>query len=102
MKNVKLTEENRNQLEYIFYRRISSPEMMLDLDSLQKRIRLMLRYELTPTQRKYMELYYWNKMTMENIAKKYGVNKATVSRTLKRARTRLSKYLKYADPKLLR
>jgi RNA polymerase sigma factor (sigma-70 family) len=50
---------------------------------------------LTPRQRLYMFCYYSKAMTMQRIAQAYGVNKATVSRTLRRARGRLRGVLHY-------
>mgnify|MGYP002626882745 CR=1 FL=1 len=51
--------------------------------------------ELTDTQRRYLLHYYQDAMTMQEIASRYGVNIATVSRTLKRARQRLRRVLQY-------
>lgn len=50
-------------------------------------------YEVTKKQWEYMSLYYGCGMTMEQIGRKKGVNKATVSRTLQRGRERLYGYL---------
>lgn len=49
-------------------------------------IDLMVKYYITETQRNYWVDYYENRMLMREIAKKYGVGEAAVSRTLKRAR----------------
>ncbi len=51
--------------------------------------------------RKYMILYYGQNMSMEAIAKQCGVNKSTVSRTLKRGRQRLYRCLRYGAANLL-
>lgn len=40
---------------------------------------------LTSKQRAYCQDYFWECMTMKNIAEKYGVNVSTVSRTIRRA-----------------
>ena len=53
------------------------------------------RDALTPTQRKYLALYYHKRMTMREIGELHGVTVATVSRTLKRARNRLRTVLQY-------
>lgn len=47
-------------------------------------------YDITPRQWEYMNMYYGQRMTMEEIGQRCGVNKATVSRTLQRGRERLS------------
>ena len=48
-----------------------------------------------------MILYYGQGMSMEAIAKQLGVNKSTVSRTLKRGRQRLYRCLRYGAANLL-
>ena len=50
---------------------------------------------LTPVQQKYLCCYYREGMKMREIAARYGVAVPTVSRTLKRARQRLSELLQY-------
>ena len=60
-----------------------------------------IREELTERQRAYMMAYY-SGMTMQQVAKKYGVNVSTVSRTIARSRDRLRRVLKYCSPALLR
>ena len=51
--------------------------------------------ELTDCQRLYLKHYYDDAMTMREIAAHYGLNISTVSRTLKRGRTRLRRILVY-------
>lgn len=54
-------------------------------------IREVLENGLTKKQKCYIILYYRDKLTMEQIAKKYSVNKSTVSRTINAARRKLEK-----------
>ena len=51
---------------------------------LKRNLTHALRQDITPRQREYMLLYYGKNMSMEAIARELGVNKSTVSRTLKR------------------
>lgn len=60
-----------------------------------------IKNDLTPKQREYMILYYSQGHSMEAIAQDLGVNKSTVSRTLKRGRARLYRCLKYGAANLL-
>lgn len=60
-----------------------------------------IREELSERQRAYM-MAYCGGMTMQQVAKKYGVNVSTVSRTIARARDQLLRVLKYCSPTLLR
>ena len=60
-----------------------------------QRVRNVIREELTQIERETLTAYYFQEMNIVQIAKERGVNKSTVSRTLKRAEARLQKYLKY-------
>ena len=55
-----------------------------------------LRRGLTPRQREMVFLYYDRGLKMSQIAQKLGVNRSTVSRTVKRAKQRLYRCLRYA------
>ena len=50
---------------------------------------------LTEKQRLYIELYYFKRLNIPQIAKKMKVNKSTVSRTLSRARDKMSHQLEF-------
>ena len=81
-------------------------ELMADdnrdqLNRLKRNLTHALRQDITQRQREYMILYYGQGMSMEAIAKHCGVNKSTVSRTLKRGRTRLYRCLRYGAANLL-
>ena len=60
-----------------------------------ERIRAVIREELTPLQRQTLTAYYFQGQTIPEIAASRGVQKSTVSRTLKRAEERIRKYLRY-------
>ena len=60
-----------------------------------KRVQRVIREELTPLQRETLLLYYFEKMTIPQIAAQRGVNKSTVSRTLHRAEDKLRRFLRY-------
>ena len=59
------------------------------------RVRVAMNEELTQRQRELIELYYLENMNMTEIAQRLELSPSTVSRTLKRGRGRLRKYLKY-------
>jgi len=63
--------------------------------NLGNRVRVALNEELTDRQRELINLYYLEQMSMTEIAHRLGLSPSTVSRTLKRGRGRLRKYLKY-------
>ena len=60
-----------------------------------KRIRRVMEAELTERQRQTLAAYYFRQLTIPEIALEQGVNKSTVSRTIRRAEARLRKFLKY-------
>lgn len=58
-------------------------------------VRKAIAQILTPAQREAVLLYYYQGMTMPQIAQYKGCNKSNVSRTLQRARRNLMKVLQY-------
>jgi RNA polymerase sigma factor (sigma-70 family) len=59
------------------------------------RVRRVIEEELTELQRQTLIAYYFQEQTIPQIAAERGVNKSTVSRTLRRAEEKLRRYLKY-------
>ena len=66
------------------------------LERLRRNLRRAREQELTPRQREILALYYDRGLKMPQIARKLGVNRSTVSRTVKRAKERLYRCLRYA------
>ena len=62
---------------------------------LRRNLRRAREQELTKRQREMVALYYDQGMTMPQIAERLGVSRSTVSRTLRRARDRLYRFLRY-------
>lgn len=60
-----------------------------------KIIKRIILEELTPSQREMCCLYYFEKMDMPTIAKRFSVNKSTVSRTIARGMKRVNDRVKY-------
>ena len=60
-----------------------------------KRVQRVIKEELTPLQRETLLAYYYQQQTIPQIAAQRGVNKSTVSRTLRRAEDKLRRYLRY-------
>lgn len=60
-----------------------------------KRVKRVIEEELTPLQKQTLIAYYFQQQTIPQIARERGVQKSTVSRTLKRAEAKLRKFLKY-------
>ena len=60
-----------------------------------KRVQRVIREELTELQRQTLISYYFHEQTIPQIARERGVQKSTVSRTLRRAEKKLRRYLRY-------
>ena len=66
------------------------------LDRLRRNLRQAREQELTPRQRQVLSLYYDQGMNIPQIAAALELNRSTVSRTLRRAKDRLYRCLRYA------
>lgn len=89
------------------YRNWFSLETGLDIEetgttNIAMMVKAAIQYELTDTQRKYFTAYYLEEKSENIICKMYGVNKSTVSRSLKRGRSKLERVLKYSNPRYIR
>ena len=60
-----------------------------------KRLQRVIYGELTQLQRETVIAYYFQERSIPQIAEDRGVNKRTVSRTLKRAEERMRRCLRY-------
>ena len=83
------------------YTQLMADDNRDQMNRLKRNLTHALRQDITTKQREYMMLYYGRGMSMEAIAKEVGVNKSTVSRTLKRGRQRLYRCLRYGAANLL-
>lgn len=60
-----------------------------------RRVKAVIREELTEMQRYTLIAYYFENKTMLQIAQERSVNKSTISRTLRRAENKIRNILKY-------
>jgi RNA polymerase sigma factor (sigma-70 family) len=60
-----------------------------------QRVQRVINEELTALQRETLVAYYFQELTIPQIARDRGVHKSTVSRTLHRAENKLRRFLKY-------
>lgn len=88
-------------VDLAMYSRMISNDNHAQISRLKRNLTHALREDITPRQREYMLLYYGQGMSMEDIGRQMGVNKSTVSRTLKRGRQRLYRCLRYGAANLL-
>ena len=66
------------------------------IERLLRNLRKARIQELTPRQQEILSLRYEQDMRVTEIARTLGLNRSTVSRTLKRAQDRLRRCLQYA------
>ena len=91
---------NDRELEYQALRQFLKA-MEGSKTNLASNLAIALEDELTEKQKQVVQLYYIRQMPMSDIAEEMGVHVSTVSRTLKRARLRLRRCLKYGGQALL-
>ena len=60
-----------------------------------QRILRVMEEELTGKQRSYLSAYYFEELRPSQIARRYGVNRSTVIRTIRRAEARIRRHLFY-------
>ncbi len=60
-----------------------------------QRIQRVIQEELTELQRQTIVAYYFQELSIPQIATERGVNKSTISRTLHRAEDKLRRCLRY-------
>ena len=66
------------------------------IERVKRNLAAAIRKELTPYQQRAVRMYFLDGLNMREIAAELGVCVPTVSRTLKRAKTRLQKVLEYS------
>lgn len=94
-------DQTFGMVDLAVYSRLIADDNRDQIGRLKRNLTHALRQDITPKQREYMILYYGQGMSMEAIARQQGVNKSTVSRTLKRGRQRLYRCLRYGAANLL-
>ena len=66
------------------------------MERLRRNLKRVRERELTARQRQVLALYYDRKMNIPQIAGELGVNRSTISRTIRRAKKRIHRYLQYS------
>ena len=94
-------DTTHGMVDLAVYSRLMAEDNREQMNRLKRNLTHALRQDITARQREYMMLYYGRNMSMEAIAQQCGVNKSTVSRTLKRGRQRLYRCLRYGAANLL-
>ena len=72
-----------------------------EMDRVKLALWRALHEDITEKQRQYLLLYYGEGMNMGQIGRQMGVDKSTVSRTIKRGEERLRRCLRYGAKRFL-
>ncbi len=83
------------------YTQFMADDNSAQISRLKRNLAHALRQDITPKQREYLMLYYGEGLNLREISQRLGVNKSTVSRTMKRGRQRLYRCLRYGAASLL-
>ena len=84
------------------YTRQMAADSSQEVSRLKRNLLLALREDVTQRQRQTLLMYYAEGRTMQEIADQLGVDKSTVSRTIKRGERRLQRCLRYGAERYLR
>ena len=77
------------------YARAMASDNSAQMSRVKRNLLRALREDVTPRQREMLLLYYGDQLNMRQIGTRLGVDKSTVSRTIKRGERRLQRCLRY-------
>ena len=83
------------------YSRAMAEDNSQQMARLKRNLLHALQEDVTARQREYLLLYYGERLNMRQIGERLGVDKSTVSRTIKRGEARLRRCLRYGAKSLL-
>ena len=83
------------------YARAMASDNSAQMSRVKRNLLRALREDVTPRQREMLLLYYGEQLNMRQIGTRLGVDKSTVSRTIKRGEARLRRCLRYGAGNLL-
>ena len=84
------------------YARTMAEDNSAQHQQLKRNLARALKEEVTEKQRRCLLMYYGEGLNMREIGERLGVDKSTVSRTIKRGENRLRRCLRYGAEVLLR
>ena len=96
MQNIPSNHGNVRSADLAIWLRESAPDNGEQVRFLRRSLHRALREELTPTQARYITMYYMEGMNTTEIGRAVGVSRHTVSRTIQRGRARLRHVLNYS------
>ena len=94
-------ERRRTSPELARWATLMAEDNSRELTFIRGKLARALAEEVTPRQREVLTLYYQGELNLDQIGRRLGVNRSTVSRTLRRGEDRLRRCLRYGSPALL-
>ena len=85
-------------LSFDLWLRSEGDDNLIDLEKAKRYIPIVLDECVSVTQKKYIMAYFFEHLTVAEIAQKYQVNPSTVSRTMHRGLSNAHKYLRFVSP----
>lgn len=102
MPNTKYRRGKAYGADMVMYLRQLEPRTDPTQSRLRQNLIRCIREEITPRQREVLLMYYMQGLTQKQIAQTLGVDRSTVSRTIKRGEERLKRCLRYGAERYLR
>ena len=102
MSNTRYRRGRKYAADMAAYSRQMAGDNSQELDRLKRNLVRALREDVTEKQRQVLLLYYAEGYNMREIGERLGVDKSTVSRTIKRGERRLQRCLRYGAEAYLR
>ena len=84
------------------YTRQMAADNTQEVSRLKRNLIRCLKEDVTPKQRQALLMYYAEGLNMREIGERLGVDKSTISRTIKRGEKRLQRCLRYGAEAYLR
>ena len=95
MPNTRYRRGSAYAADMAVYAREMASDNSAQLSRVKRNLMRALREDVTPRQRQMLLLYYAERLNMREIGERLGVDKSTVSRTIKRGEARLRRCLRY-------
>ena len=101
MSNTRYKRGSEYAASMAVYARTMAGDNSAQIARLKRNLVRALQEDVTPRQRQALLLYYGERLNMREIGERLGVDKSTVSRTIKRGEQRLRRCLRYGAKSLL-
>lgn len=95
MANTRYRRGSAYAADMAVYARSIASDNSAQLGRLKRNLMRALQEDITDRQRQFLLLYYGQGLNMRQIGERLGVDKSTVSRTIKRGEARLRRCLRY-------